>query len=450
MVVGLTAPCMAGVSIEWIETTAGVSIATDSADNAYTVNYVYALGGDITLTKRNADGNLLWQVSPDSTQPPFWERASWVATDHDDNILVSGTIMSGYSNPVTAASAISKFDPGGALLWRHVYESGFDGSFTKKCLVDQADNVYVLGMGSGPSGYVTKVKKFAPDGMALWTYFDSAGIGAPTNFKFTPDGHLAITGRSIFGSINGYAKISLAGESVWSLTGIQSLTVGDCAGDSLSHTYVVHGEYVINGGTVIRKLDAAGSTIWQETYDLSGFRVEVGTDNRPIVSGFPNVSTGGAAFIKVDEDGGLMWQALDADGRDLALLLHAHMLLDDAGNAYLAAGTLFEMAVCKVASDGSAAWTATMPGSYANAIAFGHDQRSVYVVGGATAKVLDLSADILGDLNGDGVVSGLDLALLLGQWGRCPATGGCAADLDGSGVVNGLDLAMLLAAWGPG
>jgi Dockerin type I domain/Thrombospondin type 3 repeat len=52
------------------------------------------------------------------------------------------------------------------------------------------------------------------------------------------------------------------------------------------------------------------------------------------------------------------------------------------------------------------------------------------------------------DLNGDGVVSGLDLALLLGQWGRCPATGGCAADLDGSGVVNGLDLAVVLAAWG--
>jgi Astacin (Peptidase family M12A)/Immunoglobulin I-set domain/Dockerin type I domain/Galactose oxidase, central domain len=62
---------------------------------------------------------------------------------------------------------------------------------------------------------------------------------------------------------------------------------------------------------------------------------------------------------------------------------------------------------------------------------------------------LIVSVSVPADLNGDGVVSGLDLALLLGQWGRCPATGGCAADLDGSGVVNGLDLAMLLAAWGP-
>jgi WD40 repeat protein len=54
------------------------------------------------------------------------------------------------------------------------------------------------------------------------------------------------------------------------------------------------------------------------------------------------------------------------------------------------------------------------------------------------------------DLNGDGVVNGLDLALLLGLWGPCPVKGGCAADLDGNGVVNGLDLAQLLAAWGPG
>jgi Dockerin type I domain/Beta-propeller repeat len=54
------------------------------------------------------------------------------------------------------------------------------------------------------------------------------------------------------------------------------------------------------------------------------------------------------------------------------------------------------------------------------------------------------------DLNGDGVVNGLDLAMLLAAWGPCPARGGCAPDLDGNGVVNGLDLAMLLAVWGLG
>jgi hypothetical protein len=48
------------------------------------------------------------------------------------------------------------------------------------------------------------------------------------------------------------------------------------------------------------------------------------------------------------------------------------------------------------------------------------------------------------DLSGDGVVNGIDLAMLLADWGD----GTSAPDLDDSGVVNGLDLAILLGAWG--
>ena len=48
-----------------------------------------------------------------------------------------------------------------------------------------------------------------------------------------------------------------------------------------------------------------------------------------------------------------------------------------------------------------------------------------------------------GDLNGDGVVDGADLGILLAAWGGDDA----AADLDGNGVVDGADLASLLADW---
>ena len=48
-----------------------------------------------------------------------------------------------------------------------------------------------------------------------------------------------------------------------------------------------------------------------------------------------------------------------------------------------------------------------------------------------------------GDLDGDGRVSGSDLAALLASWGE---TGG-PADLDGSGLVDASDLAALLASW---
>ncbi|MFM1824187.1 MAG: hypothetical protein RI967_2453 [Planctomycetota bacterium] len=50
---------------------------------------------------------------------------------------------------------------------------------------------------------------------------------------------------------------------------------------------------------------------------------------------------------------------------------------------------------------------------------------------------------VTADLDGDGVVGGADLAVLLSGWG-----GSGAADLDGSGTVDAADLAALLAAWG--
>jgi hypothetical protein len=51
------------------------------------------------------------------------------------------------------------------------------------------------------------------------------------------------------------------------------------------------------------------------------------------------------------------------------------------------------------------------------------------------------------DLDGDGVVGGGDLGIMLGAWGDCPDTC-CAADLNRDGVIEGADLATLLGAWG--
>jgi hypothetical protein len=49
------------------------------------------------------------------------------------------------------------------------------------------------------------------------------------------------------------------------------------------------------------------------------------------------------------------------------------------------------------------------------------------------------------DLNGDGVVDGADLLILLSDWGTCP---GCASDLNSDDVVDGADLLILLSEWG--
>lgn len=51
---------------------------------------------------------------------------------------------------------------------------------------------------------------------------------------------------------------------------------------------------------------------------------------------------------------------------------------------------------------------------------------------------------VLGDLNGDGLVDGADLGLLLAAWGECE---GCLADLNADGMVDGADLGIQLANW---
>lgn len=69
----------------------------------------------------------------------------------------------------------------------------------------------------------------------------------------------------------------------------------------------------------------------------------------------------------------------------------------------------------------------------------------------ASGEVADLNAngvpdgcECIADVFVDGAVNGLDIGVLLGQWG-----GAGSADINRDGVVTGADLALMLAAWGP-
>ncbi|HRI19070.1 MAG TPA: hypothetical protein PL196_11150, partial [Burkholderiaceae bacterium] len=278
--------CPAQPSTAWINEPGGVSIAADGADNVFTARWDYSPAGDIYVAKRNANGALLWEVRFDNTDTTRHEVATWVDTDSAGNVYVSGTIRSGYSSPVNANSLLMKFAPDGRLLWRRVYEAAFDGSSTRKLLVDGSDNVYVLGLGTGSLGQVSTVRKFSPTGDTLWAWFDNQGIGAPVNFKWSADGALLLSARGIFGSINGYAKIGRDGATIWSLPGIPSLTAGDAAGDAAGNSYLINGNNTASG-SLLRKVGPGGATLWERAHPMAGFRVEVGPDAAPVVSGFP-------------------------------------------------------------------------------------------------------------------------------------------------------------------
>jgi hypothetical protein len=369
----------AQVTVSWFNYPGGVAVARDAVNNIYTANWDYNAGGDITLTKRDASGNIIWEIPYNNTDFTRHEVATWVATDNAGNILVSGTIRSGYSNPVNAASILMKFNPSGTLLWRVVYESSFDGSYTRKCLVDANNNIYVLGLGTGPAGQVTKVKKFNSSGVTVWNYFDTGG-GAPVNFKFTPDNNIVLVKRGITGIINSYSKIDLNGNLIWNTAGITSISGGDAAGDAFGNTYIVNGS-----PSELKKLSPAGAVIWtRPNTNVNGNKVEVGTDHNPVVGGYPGAGYG-VVIMKYDVNGNLLWQNLDADGPALALLALAPMRLDAFNAAYIAGSTMSSMGLCKVNSNGTSAWAATTASGYPVWFEFGTDN-SIYIVGGTTAR----------------------------------------------------------------
>lgn len=70
---------------------------------------------------------------------------------------------------------------------------------------------------------------------------------------------------------------------------------------------------------------------------------------------------------------------------------------------------------------------------------------SILTTGFITVSPSDLGC--IGDLFPDGTVNGVDLGILLAQWG--PASPTTVSDLNRDGAVDGNDLGVLLGAWGP-
>lgn len=380
---GLLAAAQAAPQVSWVNFPGGVSVASDGAGNVYTANWDYNPAGDILLTKRDANGNVLWESRHDNQDSTRHEVATWVAADAAGNAWVSGTIRSGYSNPVNANSVLMKFGPDGTLLWRRVYGNDFDGSSTRRFVLDSQGRAYVLGLGVCPLGLVTTVRQFNADGSDGWTWCDAAGIGAPQMIKRTPDGQTLIVTRTTTGLLNGYAKISDQGQTVWTRSGVSSTTTGDAAGDAAGQTYTVDGD---STGTVLRQITAAGAEAWSRHHTMTAFKVEVGPDALPVMGGWPGPGTVSAAFAKFSASGDLLWAQADADGPGVGLLSISHMLVDVAGGAYLSGTTLFEMGVSKVNADGTPGWTLLAAGGTSAAMAFGPSGQ-VYLTGGQTARL---------------------------------------------------------------
>jgi hypothetical protein len=73
----------------------------------------------------------------------------------------------------------------------------------------------------------------------------------------------------------------------------------------------------------------------------------------------------------------------------------------------------------------------------------------IYAEGGAVMGAFEIVTAVPGDVDGNGVVNGLDLTAVLTAWDTIPgdALWNVDADLDGNNVINGLDLTEVISNW---
>lgn len=92
------------------------------------------------------------------------------------------------------------------------------------------------------------------------------------------------------------------------------------------------------------------------------------------------------------------------------------------------------------------------PGQYLLGYSAAVGVQAVGEEGEAIAHEVDFESDFQfivpvpggADIDGDGLVNGADIAMVLGSWGSCA---GCPAGLNDDGVVDGSDLAVVLGNW---
>lgn len=235
----LAIPAAMAQTLTWSVPPRGVAIAADAAENVFTADWEYAPAGDIVLTKTAPNGVTLFSVRHDNIDSSRHEMATWVDTDSAGGAYVSGTIRSGYSNPVNANALLMRFAADGTLRWRLVLGTDFDGGSTVKVLRDEADNAYVLGIGPTPSGLRARIHKVSPTGQLLWTWFDFAGIGSPVNLKWGANGNLVVAARAVTGLLGGAAQVDRNGQGTILLTSIPAYAGIDATADTSGRMIVV-------------------------------------------------------------------------------------------------------------------------------------------------------------------------------------------------------------------
>ena len=416
----------------------------------------------------SADGTIYWNPTGTLYAIAPNGQVNWTASPSGElegshvSIGPDGTIYSASENSVDARSAAD-----GSLLWQFT-----DIGVTQGALggpdVGPDGNIYAVFEGDDKG---IGMFSLTPDGDLRWSIPGWANTGGNPNSEivFGPPNHLykaeniAPTGGPLF---QGLFAVTLDGDIDW----IQQMAVGSGSATRVPRVSPLNGNVHV-GDT----FDAAFHTFSQDG-DFLWSHVAPGASSD--IFG-PAVGLDGTAYyltefkhlLAVNPDGSTNWIAESVI--PLAVFPTRPEVSPTGEVVVFGTGACFGAAcpghVAAVdAASGTVLWDIALPdqdGNVMNVIGmpqFSRDGSVVYITAtpfsSQTAAYLFAIAvnepdQIPADLNGDGVVNGIDLGILLANWSIPAGTPGCRgampcpADLNGDTVVDGLDLGILLANW---
>src|SRR4029077_2861519 len=152
----------------------GSSIVTDEAGNIYVTGGTVGDGLDAMTLKFNTGGVLQWrQVYDGPAFGPFSQDSPVkILLDPSGNVLVA---ITGYQSDNHADYVVNKYAPGnGALLWSKNW--GVTGDdFPVAMENDSPGDIYVTGTGIDFINKYSTIKLRGTDGQLLWQFYDAVG-----------------------------------------------------------------------------------------------------------------------------------------------------------------------------------------------------------------------------------------------------------------------------------
>ena len=301
----------------------GISVIQINSGSIFFCGYKYnsQLLAEITLSKLDMSGNLLWQQSyNDSIESQSCERMIY----HNNTFYIAGQTMYPNSN---LDALVLNIDTSGNLIWQKKY-GGLSTNESFACI--EADSVFgfmctgfaTAGAGSGNDIYITRLDT---SGNKIW----DATYGSLLNdvsmaIKRTHDGNFILSGDKLTPTSSDYnayvLKIDTAGNFIWDADIVNPFNSG-CRNILVNH----NGDNILVGESatptssyfdvLISKITETGSVAWTKTIQGSDF----GDAGFSIIEPFPDhYLITGYGYNVIDSSTDVVLLHVDSGGNEIS------------------------------------------------------------------------------------------------------------------------------------